>query len=122
MIFIDANIFIAFDNTNDIHHSHAKEIFRKIDEGTYGEPITSDYVFNEVVGVVFRKLGKGRSVTVGDFILSSIILIPVNDHLLKESWNRFKNSHLHLNLVDCSNLLVMEATKTRDIATFDKEF
>ncbi len=122
MIFIDANIFIAYDNIDDVHHKSAKNIFQNIDEGMYGDPISSDYVFNEVVGVVYRKFGKERALIIGEFLIASVVLLPIHDHMINESWALFKHSPFSLNLVDCSHLIAMKSTKITSIATFDKEF
>ncbi len=122
MIFIDANIFIAYDNEKDVHHHQAKSLFEQIENGKYDHYFTTDYVFNEVVGVTLRKHGKERAIILGNQILESIFIINIDDHLLKQAWNLFNRSDLKLSLVDCTNLIVCKTANTQFIATFDKEF
>ncbi len=122
MIFIDANIFIACDNKDDVHHNRAQKLFQEIENGKYGHYFTSDYIFNEVVGVTFRKLGKERARVLGTQIIHSIPMINVDDHLLKQSWNAFSESNSKLNLVDFTNVTICKIAKAENIATFDKEF
>ena len=122
MIFIDANIFLAGDNLNDVNHTRALKILKEIESGKFGDYFTSDYVFNEIIGVTFRKKGKNRAVLLGEQILKSILMINIDDHLLKETWKIFSNTKLNLNLVDCTHLAAMKIINVELIATFDKEF
>ncbi len=122
LIFIDANIFLAHDNINDVNHKSALKILEEIESGKYGDYFTSDYVFNEIVGVTFRKRGKERAVLLGEQVLKSILTINIDDHLLKEAWKIFSTTKLSLNLVDCTNLATMKLAGAEFIATLDKEF
>ena len=122
LIFIDANIFLAYDNINDVNHKRALKIWEEVETGKYGEHFTSDYVFNEIVGVTFRKRGKERAVLLGEQVLKSLLLINIDDHLIKEAWKIFSTTKLSLNLVDCTNLAAMKIAGAEFIATLDKEF
>lgn len=122
MIFIDANIFLAYDNLSDVNHKRSLKIWKEVEEGKFGDYFTSDYVFNEIVGVTFRKGGKERAVLLGEQVLRSVLIITIDDHLLKEAWKLFSATRLNLNLVDCTNLVAMKIADTEFIATLDKEF
>lgn len=106
----------------DVHHERAQKVWQGIESGKYGECFTTDYVFNEVVGVTFRKFGKERSSMLGEHILRSILILNIDGHLLASAWDLFRNTLLQLNLVDCSNIAAMSLAKTITIATFDVEF
>lgn len=122
MIFIDANLFLAYDNSRDVHHSRAMKLWKEIEANKYGQCFTSDYVFNEVVGVTLRKFGKERARLLGQYILKSIFMLNIDDHILLEAWELFLNTKLDLNLVDCTNLIAVKIADSKFIATFDKEF
>ena len=122
MIFIDANIFLAFDNIADVNHKRALKILEEVESGKYGDHFTSDYVFNEIVGVTFRKKGKERAILLGEHVLKSVLMINVDDHLVKEAWKIFSTTKLNLNLVDCTHLAAMKIACAEFIATLDKEF
>lgn len=122
LIFIDANVFLAYDNPSDANHKKALKIWEEVESGKYGDYFTSDYVFNEIVGVTFRKRGKERAVLLGEQVLKSVLTINIDDHLLKEAWKIFSTTKLSLNLVDCTNLVAMHIAGTEFIATLDKEF
>ncbi len=122
MLFIDANIFVAYDNLLDVHHARAVKLWDEIESGTFGDTFISDYVFNEVIGVTYRKFGKERARTLGENMLKSVILLNIDDHLLTEAWGIFRKTTLGLNLVDCTNLVALNAVSATYIATFDEEF
>ncbi len=122
MIFIDANIFLAYDNQLDVHHTRAVKLWEEIESGKYEEGFISDYVFNEVVGVTFRKFDKERARMLGKNILKSMVLLNIDEHMLTEAWTIFRKTQLGLNLVDCTNLVALKAVSTIYIATFDEEF
>lgn len=122
MIFIDTNLFLARDNVRDVHHQKAVLIFQEIDQGVYGEPVTSNYIFSEVIGVTFRKEGKLSAVDIGEKIIGSVLQITIEQHLLERAWNFFKETSLSLNLVDCTNVIIIKMLGINYIATFDKEF
>ena len=122
MIFIDANVFLAYNNTRDLLHKQAQDIWKRIEAKEFGEACTSDYVLNEVVGVTLRKQGKEKAVLLGIQIQKTIPLINIDDHLLKKAWTLFEKTSYRLNLVDCTNIIVVEALKAESIATLDKEF
>lgn len=122
MILIDANIFLSYDNTKDTHHQKAVAVLTKIKSGVYGRPFITDYLFNEVVGVTYRKKGKERGVFIGEKLKKSFLIINIDDHLLRNAWILFRTTTLHLNLVDCTNLVAIHLARAKHIATFDREF
>lgn len=122
MIFIDASFFLAYDNSNDVHHNRAEELWKEIESQKWGVYFTSDYVFNEVVGVAMRKFGKSRAMILGKQILDTVFIINIDDHLLRDAWKLFTNTELQLSLVDCSNVVASRIGEAGYIATFDKEF
>lgn len=122
MLFIDANVLIAYYNKEDIHHLRALVLWKEIEQGHHGDFFTSDYVFNEAVGVTNRKLGKEHALQLGNHILKSLVLLNINDLMLTEAWTIFQKTSLRLNLVDCTNLVALKTVSTTLIATFDEEF
>lgn len=122
MIFIDASVFLAYYGTRDVLHKNAKELWPRIESGIYGPHWTSDYIFNEVVGVLRRKAGKEAACIFGNHIKETTVIINIDEHLFEESWKFFTKTQTTLNLVDCSSLIVCNMAQTKHIATFDKEF
>jgi len=122
LILIDANIFLAFENKDDIFHKNAITLFQTIETEEFGKYFTTDYIFNEVIGVINRKYGKERAVLFGSHILETVYIHIIDEHLLEEAWKVFSTTTLRLSLVDCTNLVALKLANTKYIATFDKEF
>ncbi|MBI3032033.1 type II toxin-antitoxin system VapC family toxin [Candidatus Woesearchaeota archaeon] len=122
MIFVDANIFLSCFIENDVFHQRAKQLMSAIETHIYGEYFTSDYVFNEVVGVVMRKYGKENALMIGNKLFNSTMILSINETLLKEAWKLFNDNKSTLNLVDCTNIIAVKSLGAKYIATFDKEF
>ncbi len=122
MIFIDASVFVAFGNEKDVHHKRALNLFEEIEKGRYGLHFTSDYIFNETIGVINRKVSREKAILLGDHIKESTLIINITNEILDNTWTIFKESKDKLSLVDCSIVTVMELEKIEYLATFDKEF
>ena len=122
MIFIDACIFIALGNENDVHYERAIQILKEIESKKYGPPCTSDYVFNEIIGVTRRKKSKEESISLGEHVRDSTFIITTSNTLLESAWDFFKESEHQFSLVDCTIIKTLEYGKIEFLATFDKEF
>lgn len=122
MLLVDANIFLAYENKDDVHHARATDLLNKIQGGMYGPWFITDYLFNEVVGVTFRKFGKERAVAIGEGLLKSAIILFIDEHQLQDAWKFFAGTTTRLNVVDCTNLIALKIANTNTIATLDEEF
>ncbi|PIN87868.1 hypothetical protein COV12_01560 [Candidatus Woesearchaeota archaeon CG10_big_fil_rev_8_21_14_0_10_32_24] len=122
MILIDASVFLSDLSVKDVHHEKAVKLFEELRNGKYGEYFTSDYIFNEVVGVTFSKVGKERSVEVGDYIKSSMFILNIDQQLLDGAWIFFEKTPFTLNFVDYTSIVACQLLNNPTILTFDKEF
>ena len=52
VIFLDARYLLALYNESDIHHKRARILADKIDANEYGQALTSDDVFDEVIKIL----------------------------------------------------------------------
>ena len=122
VIIIDASVFVAYANKDDIHNKRAQEITRLIIAGRYGRALTTDYIFDETISVVLRKSNKINAVELGNYILNSEIHVAkIDSSIFEESWNLFKKFE-NFSFTDCTTLAIMKTLGIKDIATFDKEF
>ena len=122
MVFIDASFFLAYYNSRDLHHTKALALWSDIEKGKYGSYFTTDYIFNEVVGVTLRKLEKKIALVMGEQILKTIFILNIDDHLLIDAWRLFSTTQFNFNLVDCTSITAIKTMNIHQIATFDKEF
>jgi uncharacterized protein len=121
-IFIDSSVFCAFANKRDVHHKNAVEIIRNCVKSEYGKPITTDYVFDEIISVITRRTNRDNAIKFGVTLLDSEIFIAkIDATTFEKSWNIFKKEK-NFNFTDCSILSFMKTFQIKKLATFDKEF
>ena len=121
-ILIDASVFCAYANLKDVYHSHSKQIIGDVVSGKYGDAVITDYIFDEIVTVVARKVHKEKAIQIGKFLLSSeVILTRVNTLVFEKAWEVF-NGAADLSFTDCTCVAFMRLFEVKKIATFDKEF
>ena len=121
-IFLDASYFLALYNENDVHHKRAAISAEKIDVNIYGQAITSDDIFDEVVSVALRKFGKEKAQNLGRQIFSSIFMVHGDKHLFDDAFKIFNNSKENFSFTDCMTQAIMDFAQIKYIATFDKLF
>ena len=118
-VFIDASVFCAFANQNDVHHQKAVSILERL---ANDEQITTDYVFDELVSVIMRRAGKDKSLEFGNALLNSEVFIAkIDSSTFQNAWGFFKDTE-KFSFTDCTILAFMKSLKIKKLATFDKEF
>ncbi|MBI5798202.1 type II toxin-antitoxin system VapC family toxin [Candidatus Woesearchaeota archaeon] len=122
-IFIDASIFCAYANTNDVHHKKAKEILKRYIIERQEQAITSEYIFDETVTVALRKANKNLANEIGQHLLNSEYKIAKVDQIcFEEAWKLFQEEKNNFSFTDCTCIILMRKLGIKQIATFDKEF
>src|SRR3989338_3485370 len=107
-ILMDASVFCAYANLKDVHHSHSKQIIEDVVSGKYGDAVITDYIFDEIVTVVARKVHKEKAVQIGKFLLSSeVILTRINALVFEKAWELF-NGAANLSFTDCTCVAFMQ--------------
>lgn len=120
-IILDASVLIAYLNKDDVHHTQARELMMKIKANTYGVETTTDYVFDEVLSVVQRKISQEEACLAGKYLLESLPLTITNDLIFVRAWHLFKKTS-NLSFTDCTLLAFMREYSFQYLATFDKGF
>ena len=121
-ILLDASYFLALYNEGDVHHKKAALIAEKIDANEYGQVLTSDDVFDEVVSVALRKFGKEKAQVFGKQILDSVFILHGDNHIFNNAFKIFNSSKLPFSFTDCTTQAIIELAQTQCVATFDKLF
>ncbi len=121
-VFLDASYFLALYNEDDVHHKRAMELAEKIDFNEYGQTLTSDDIFDEVVSVGLRKFGKEKAQIFGKQILASILIVHGDKHLFDAAFKIFNSSKLDFSFTDCMSQAIIDLAQIKYIATFDKLF
>ncbi len=122
MIFIDANVLVAYYNIRDALHEKAIALMQRILANEYGTAVISDYIFNEALTVTqLRAKDRSKVVALGSLLLSSRIrIVKINSVLFQEAWSLFQKNNM--SFTDCTNLAVLSMFSASSIATFDEEF
>jgi len=124
MIFLDSSFLIAFYNDSDDHYKRAIILMNKIVNGEFGDVIVSDYVFDEIVTVLFSRLKDLDKVSkIGENIRQSSFLIWTDESIFEEAWEIFRaQKGTKLSFTDCAIVALMRGNGIKYIATFDEDF
>lgn len=122
MIMLDTSFVVAYFNTRDQNHDLATKTGKILARQNLELYIT-DYIFGEIVTVVFVKLKNlEKALDIGKIVLESCNLIHVEKDIFEHAWKIFSGQKLRLSFVDCITIAVMQDRKMQKIATFDGDF
>jgi len=127
-IFIDTSAYIAYYNVRDKNHGAARSFIERITGEEFGPVMfyTSDYVFDEVVTVIYRLTGnKDLAVKVGEYILRSRVtrIINVDEGIFSDAWKLFtRYGDKGWSFTDCVSFTIMSRFNIRSAFTFDRHF
>ena len=130
-IFIDSGIFIAFSNKRDVNQEKARTLIKRIAKKEFGSPITSDYVFDEVITTTFLRTKRIElAIKIGNLILGKdpnipkfIKLIFVSENIFLKAWEIFnKYKSKNLSFTDATIISMMENYRIGKLCSFDKNF
>lgn len=128
-IFIDTGVFVAFHNTNDVNHSKALDLIKKIATGRLGSAYTSDYIFDEAVTTALIRTKKPETaLTLGKMIQGEltapfIVILRVNTTAFEKAWKLFSRyAERGLSFTDCTSIALMNIKNIETIASFDTDF
>ena len=124
MIFLDSSFLFAFYSAKDERHERAKMLMQDIVNGKYGSAYVSDYVFDELVTVVFARLrGIKEAARVGKSLFETVDFLYVNEEGFDTAWKIFSNQKTSsLSFTDCTSVAAMKGNGIENIATFDSDF
>ncbi len=120
---VDSNILIGAFNPRDAFHKPASKLLHHIEQGKVSAPTITDYILDEVLTFVRRRLGFVKSLEVMESILASDTL-----NLDKVELGEFQagiiifEQHQRLSFTDSVSLAFMNSRGMREIYSFDKDF
>lgn len=122
-VFVDTSGWVALFNKKDQWHRHASKLWGQLIQDR-ALIFTSDYVFNETVSLVRRRVSFEDAVRCGDHLLASAIvrMIEVTTADLTAAWNLYKQAGTkELSFTDCTSVSVMQSHKIEVALTFHHE-
>ncbi len=133
MILIDTNILYSIFNEDDDNHKVGMVLIEEILQGGYGKPVILDYVFNELLTLIYiRTKNIKRSTEIGEFIWEFINnklydLNFIDDQTFKKAYDIFINQNSSkeskfLSFVDTLIIAHAQHFKIKYIATYEGSF
>lgn len=126
MILIDTGILAAFANLKDDNHDISIKIMDEVVKKTYGTPLITDYVLDEVVTLLYvRTKSPEISLDIGTKIVEEKFgrYLKLSDKIIEQTWEMYKSLVLKgLSFTDCSLIVFGKSLSCDTIATFDGGF
>ncbi len=120
-IIIDASAFCAQVNQRDMHYNKSRNIFERL-KSENEDLITTDYIFDESLGVITRKMNRHIAKVFGENARNSEIdILLMNAEIFDKAWGVFLNSE-EFSFTDCTTVMFMKMVGITKIVTFDKAF
>lgn len=91
-VLVDTGVFYAHHDRDAEHHESAKTALTTILEGSYGQPYTTDYVYDETVTLTRTRINFSSAQTVGERIRNTdaIKLLHVTKDVFHASVKTFR--------------------------------
>jgi len=120
---VDSGVWISAFNKKDIHHEEGKAIVSAISEGKLSGVLITDYIFNEVVTYVRKKIDFNASVQAANALLDSnnIEFINVDNSTFNSSIHIFQK-YDQLSFTDASIVVIMKNSNVKVLYSFDSGF
>jgi predicted nucleic acid-binding protein len=112
---------VAYYDIRDQNHDRAVRLLKELETGKHGSLYLSEYVFDEVMTILKKYLGKEVAAMKGEAILNSVDFIPADSHLFRMYWDIFKK-YDKLSFTDCHILATAKHYNIKYIATCDEAF
>lgn len=129
-VFVDTGVFYAHHDTDADRHDAAATAFDELLDGTYGQPYTSDFVFDETVTLARVRTGSFEAAnTVARRILGEepypsvfeIINVEPDDvHDALETFRRYDDHDL--SVTDATTVSLCERWDIDAVLSFDSDF
>lgn len=129
-VFIDTGVFFAQHDEDATRHTEAKRAMRTVLSGKFGQPYTSDYVFDEAVTLTRKRAGNyeaarsiGRRILGLDEYPDGIELIHLSSDLFDEGFATLQRYHDHsLSFTDACTIALVKDHEMDAVLSFDDDF
>jgi uncharacterized protein len=120
-VFVDASAWVAITNRKDRNHGEAVKIFQRL-LWTSIALVTTTWTAYEALTIVKSRLGFRQADRLWQRITSRKVveLVAIDEEIERESLELFwRYQDKTSGVVDCSNLVVMEAVGSRSAFAYD---
>lgn len=129
-IFVDTGVFYADHDRSASRHEAAMRSLEAVYRGRFGQPITSDYVYDESVTLTLRRAGDvGAAKAIGERIRGAgsypdvISLLFVDRAVFDRAVDIFERYDDHgLSFTDATTVAIVERDDIDTVLSFDDDF
>ena len=120
---LDTTVFIAAAFPREKHHREGSAIIASVEEGALGEPVITDYILDEVVTFVRKKVDAAASIEMIDAMTNSprLRLVKVKSRHFEAGLQIFR-TYERLSFTDAVSVAVMRDLGIEVIYSFDSDF
>lgn len=125
MIFVDTSAWYALEVEDDTNHKHALGFLSTLRDRRYGSLLTTDYVLDETVTLLWLRHGSASGLQFLDKIhrSKSIRILWVDEVIFWETRDMMKaRTDKRWSFTDFISFIVMQQMSIKDAFTFDKNF
>ncbi len=125
MIFVDSSAWLALADGNDRQHEVARRFYERVGRGEFGQPITTNYVIQETLTLVARRLGTSRAANLAAAMSQSRQLSTFwieRAHHDEAVALMAQHDDKDWSVVDCTSFVVMHALGADTAFSFDVDF
>lgn len=124
--FVDTGFFLALKNEKDEFHQKAVEIAAEILHGRMEPPISSDYILDEAITLVRKRLKKhDTAVEIGKMIKNSkyVKMVKVDSNCISNAFESYENyNDKDLSFTDWTNYHIIKQNLLEGIISPDHHF
>jgi len=123
-MFADTSGWCALLDSSDQNHPGAAKLWREI-SGATAKIYTSDYVLDETITLIRRKIGHGPAVQFIRSIMASRIveILRVTEAAWQDAWQMFeKQRDKDYSFTDCTSFVLMKQNGLSRSFAFDRHF
>ncbi len=121
--FIDSGVWIAAFNSKDKYHEVSSKIVKAITGNKLKNIFISDYIFDEVVTYIRKKIGVAESIETANSMLDSqnLQIIYIDQAIFQASYHIFQK-YGSLSFTDSTSIVIMKNLKIKNLFSFDSGF
>ena len=121
--FIDSGVWIAAFNKRDVNHEKAKLIINNVSEGKLSKIVISDYIYDEVLTYLRKKIGSNASNEIAQIMLESphISIQYIDNTSFNASYHIFR-LYEQLSFTDASTVVLIRNQGIQYLLSFDTDF
>ncbi|MHA1263914.1 MAG: type II toxin-antitoxin system VapC family toxin [Candidatus Helarchaeota archaeon] len=121
--FIDSGVWIAAYNIKDQYHPEGCQIVTAVVEGKLRQVQISDYIFDEILTYIRKKIGVLASIKVANAMLDSphLQIIHVDESTFQASFHIFQ-MYEQLSFTDATTVVIMKNHRITNLFSFDSGF